>query len=53
MPDGDECVVTAPVRVRNVNLKSDLKGHLLDTLLWLQSVCVHVHAGGDVTFLSP
>lgn len=38
MTDGDGCVVTAPITVRKVNIKSYLKGHLLDTLVRLQSV---------------
>lgn len=53
MTDGDGCIVTAPITVRKVNIKSYLKGHLLDMLVRLQSVCVDVHAGGDVTVLSP
>lgn len=38
MTDGDGCIVTAPITVRKVNIKSYLKGHLLDTLVGLQSV---------------
>lgn len=52
MTDGDGCIVTAPITVRKVNIKSYLKGHLLDRLVGLQSVS-DIHAGGDVTFLSP